>query len=166
MELSDNDIASIAIFLSGERLATFHAITGSTKEAILLHQQMLQLGITLMAVTAVVEIATRNAICERISGQFGAGWLRNPPPPFAWEKSEREKISQAESSARKAMYAKKNQADKKALEALAFPGGVPANLSHEAISKARQKQIPVADGQIITQLTMFSGKDCFPPITK
>lgn len=162
MELLDHDIATISIFLSGDRLATFHAITGSTKEAILLHQQMLQLGITLMAVTAVIEIATRNAICERITSQFGGGgWLRTPPATFIWEKSEHDKICQAEASARKALYSKKNQADKKALDALAYPSGVPAHLTHEQISKARQKQIAVADGQVIAQLTMFFWKRLF-----
>lgn len=162
MELLDHDIAAVSIFLSGERLATFHTITGSTKEAILLHQQMLQLGTTLMAVTAVIEIATRNAICERVANQFGdRGWLRNPPHPFIWELSEREKIKQAESSARKALYAKKNQADKKALDLLAYPDGVPTQLSHEEISKTRQKQIIVTDGQVIAQLTMFFWKRLF-----
>lgn len=162
MELLDHDIASIALFLSSERLATFHTITGSQKEAILLHQQMLQFGTTLMTVTAVIEIATRNAICERITSQFGGGgWLRTPPAPFVWEKSEEDKIRQAELSARKAIYAKKNQMDKHALDSLAYPNGVPANLTHEEISKARQKQIIVADGQVIAQLTMFFWKRLF-----
>lgn len=156
MELLDHDIASIALFLSSERLATFHAITGSQKEAIFLHQQMLQFGTTLMTVTAVIEIATRNAICERITSQFGGGgWLRTPPAPFAWEKSEEDKIRQAEVSARKALYAKTNQIDKHALEALAYSKGIHENLTNEEISKARQKQIVVTDGQVIAQLTMF-----------
>lgn len=133
MELTDQDIASIAMFLSSERLATFHAIAGSTKDAILLHQQMLCFGTTLMSVTAVIEIATRNAICERISGQLGGGgWLRTPPPSLVWKPSELEKIKQAERSARKAAYSKKSQ-----------------------------KQIVVADGQIIAQLTMFFWKRLF-----
>jgi hypothetical protein len=161
MDLLGHDIAAISMFLSSDRLATFHAITGSTKEAILLHQQMLQLGTTLMAVTAVIEIAARNSICDQITSQFGGGWLRNPPSSFVWEKSERDKISQAEASARKAIYSKKSQSDKKALDAIAYPNGIQAGLDHEAISKARQKQISVADGQIIAQLTMFFWKRLF-----
>ncbi|MBY8604161.1 hypothetical protein K7N18_04875 [Burkholderia arboris] len=161
MDLLDHDVASVSIFLSSERLATFNAITGSIKEAILLHQQMLQLGTTLMTVTAVIEISCRNSISEQLSTLLGSGWLRNPPASFAWKDSERSKIVQAEGSARKALYSKKSQADKKALDALAYPGGVPAGISHDTLSKARQKTITVSDGQVIAQLTMFFWKRLF-----
>ena len=162
MDLLDHDIASISAFLSSERLATFRAITGSTKEAILLHQQMLQFGTTLMSVTAIIEIAVRNAICERITARLGGGgWLRTPPAPFDWEPAEKDKIRSAEGSARKALYAKMSHPAKKALDAHAYPGGIPAGLSHDAISKARQRTIPVADGQVIAQLTMAFWKRLF-----
>jgi len=162
MDLLDHDIASIAAFLSGERLATFQSITGSTREAILLHQQMLQFGTTLMSVTAVIEIAVRNAICERISIQLGGGgWLRTPPASFIWDNSEKSKIGAAESSARKAAYAKMPHSGKKSLDALVFPGGIPPGLSHDEISKERLKRIVVADGQIIAQLTMAFWKRLF-----
>jgi len=163
MDLLAHDIAAVSVFLSSDRLATFHAITGSTKEAILLHQQMLQLGTTLMTVTAVIEIATRNSICEQLSTLFGGGtgWLRTPPAGFAWESSEHGKIVQAEASARKAQYTKKSKAEKMALELLAYPGGVPAALTSEVVTKAKQKKILVADGQVIAQLTMFFWKRLF-----
>lgn len=162
MDFLDHDIASISAFLSSERLATFQAITGSTKEAILLHQQMLQFGTTLMSVTAVIEIAIRNAICERITALLGGGgWLRTPPAPFSWEPSERSKIGMAEASARKAAYAKMPQGIKKSLDPVAFPHGIPPGNTHEEISKARQKAIVVADGQVIAQLTMAFWKRLF-----
>lgn len=162
MELLEHDIASISAFLSSERLATFQAITGSTKEAILLHQQMLQFGTTLMSVTAVIEIAIRNAICERITALLGGGgWLRTPPAPFMWDPAEKSKIGLAEASARKAAYAKLPHSAKKALDGIAYRGGVPATLTHEESSKARQKAIVVADGQIIAQLTMAFWKRLF-----
>ena len=162
MELLEHDIAAISIFLSIERLATFHLITGSTKEAILLHQQTLEFGTMLMKVTAVIEIAIRNAICERITNQFGGGgWLRNPPAPFIWDESEKNKIRDAERSARKSIYSKKTQAEKKALDILAYPGGIPADQTHDFISKARQKVIIVSDGRVIAQLTMFFWKRLF-----
>ena len=164
MDLLDHDVASISTFLSSERLATFHAITGSTQEAILLHQQMLQFGTTLMSVTAVIEIAIRNSICDRITSMFGGGgWLRTPPPPFTWDDAEKSKIGQAESSARKAAYAKLTHTQKKALDALAYPHGVPAGVTHEQLSKARQKTIVIADGQLIAQLTMAFWKRLFSP---
>lgn len=162
MDLLDHDIASISAFLSSERLATFQAITGSTKEAILLHQQMLQFGTTLMSVTAVIEIAIRNAICERITALLGGGgWLRTPPAPFAWEPSEKSKIGQAEASARKAAYAKMPHAMKKSLDPVAFPHGIPPGHTHDEIAKERQKAIVVADGQVIAQLTMAFWKRLF-----
>ena len=162
MDLLDHDIASISAFLSSERLATFQAITGSTKEAILLHQQMLQFGTRLMSVTAVIEIAIRNAICERITMLLGGGgWLRTPPAPFSWDPSEKSKIGQTETSARKAAYAKMPHSTKKSLDLLAFPKGVPAGRTHDEISKARQRTILVADGQIIAQLTMAFWKRLF-----
>lgn len=162
MELLDHDIASISAFLSSERLATFQAITGSTKEAVLLHQQMLQFGTTLMSVTAVIEIAIRNAICERITALLGGGgWLRTPPTPFAWAPSEKSKIGLAEASARKAVYAKMSHSTKKLLDSVAFPQGIPPGRTHDEISKARQKAIVVADGQVIAQLTMAFWKRLF-----
>jgi len=162
MDLLEHDIASISAFLSSERLATFHEITGSTKEAILLHQQMLQFGTTLMSVTAVIEIAVRNAICERITALLGGGgWLRTPPQPFVWEPAEKSKIGAAEASARKAAYAKMPHGVKKALDAVAFPHGIPPGHTHDQISKARQREIAVADGQVIAQLTMAFWKRLF-----
>jgi len=162
MDLLDHDIASVAEFLSSERLATFQRITGSMREAIFLHQQMLQFGTTLMSVTAVIEIAIRNAICERITIQLGGGgWLRTPPASFIWDNSEKSRISAAESSARKAVYAKMSHSGKKSLDAIVFPSGIPRGLSHEDISKERLKKIIVADGQIIAQLTMAFWKRLF-----
>ena len=115
-----------------------------------------------MSVTAVIEIAIRNAICERISALLGGGgWLRTPPTSFSWEPSEKSKIAQAEASARKAVYAKMPHATKKSLDPLAFPSDIPAGRTHDEISKARQKTIVIADGQIIAQLTMAFWKRLF-----
>lgn len=162
MDLLEHDIASISTFLSSERLATFHAITGSTKEAILLHQQMLRFGTTLMSVTAVIEIAVRNAICDRITAMFGGGgWLRMPPPPFAWKDAEKSKIVTAEGSARKAAYAKLTHSQKKALDAIAYPDGASHGITHEKQAKDRQKTIIISDGQLIAQLTMAFWKRLF-----
>jgi hypothetical protein len=157
--LTEDEVAAVALFLSGERLATFHAFAGTTRDAINLHQQMLHLASSLMGVTAVVEIALRNSICDRLSEHFQvAGWLLRPPVPFQWHESERVKINQAVRSAQRAAYAKKNQDDKRALDATAFPNGVPAAISHDDRSNARQRAITVATGQVIAQLTMFFWK--------
>ncbi|MFM0174162.1 hypothetical protein [Paraburkholderia sediminicola] len=87
--LTDQEISAVAALLSGERLSIFHAMAGTTRAAVALHQQMLQLAGALMSVTAVVEIALRNAVCDRLSDHFGVdGWLRRPPAPFAWKDEE------------------------------------------------------------------------------
>jgi hypothetical protein len=52
--LTEEEVAAVALFLSGERLATFQALAGTTRDAINLHQQMLHLASSLMGVTAVV----------------------------------------------------------------------------------------------------------------
>lgn len=71
-------------------------MAGTTRAAIALHQQMLQLAGALMSVTAVVEIALRNSVCDRLGDHFGVdGWLRRPPVPFVWKDEERGKIEAA-----------------------------------------------------------------------
>jgi hypothetical protein len=161
-ELNDTEVAAITIFLSVERLTAYTQLTGSNREAIALHQQVLQVGTCLMAVIAVVEIALRNAVCERMSQHFGSpDWLRNPPAPFSWRRSEGVKVIDAEKSARRAAYSKLSQAEKHALDALAFPAGRPPNLSHSDRAKARQAQIPVSNGKVIAEVTMYFWKRLF-----
>jgi hypothetical protein len=161
-ELTDSDVAALAIFLSAERLAAYTRLTGSAREAIALHQEILQVGTSLMTVIAVIEIALRNSVCERLGQHFGSpDWLRNPPTPFAWRDQERAKIIDAERSARRAAYSKLSQADKHALDALAFSSGKPPNLSHSARAKARQAQIAVSNGKVIAEVTMYLWKRLF-----
>jgi hypothetical protein len=50
---------------------------------------------------------------------------------------------------------------KKSLDAVAFPHGIPLGHTHDEISKARQRAIVVADGQVIAQLTMAFWKRLF-----
>lgn len=162
MDLLDRDVESIATFLSNERLETLRRITGSMRESIFLHQQMLRFGTTLMSVIAVIEIAIRNEICEKLATQFGGGgWLRTPSDSFAWGYTEKDKIKKATSSARKEVYAKMLHFEKKNLDMRVFPNGIPRGFKHDEISKERIKHIPVADGQIIAQLTMVFWKRLF-----
>lgn len=160
--LTDEEITAIAALLSGERLGTFQAMAGSTRAAVALHQEMLQLAGALMSVTAVVEIALRNAVCDKLTEYFGIeGWLRRPPAPFMWKDEERGKIEAAVRSAQRAAYTKLNASDKRALDEVAFRRGVPPGLRHEFRLDARQKTISVRSGQLITQLTMYFWKRLF-----
>jgi hypothetical protein len=159
LPIEDADLAEITKLLSPERLSNLHQLTGNSRMAIEFHQKTLRLGADLMNIIAVIEIALRNSICENLGQHFGqADWLLNPPPPFQWKESERNKIGQALDSARRAEYSKLSQADKHALDALAFPNGRPANLPHTQRSKRRRTHIQVTDGKIIAELTFYIWK--------
>ncbi|MEQ1937700.1 hypothetical protein ABMA46_05535 [Mesorhizobium sp. CN5-321] len=159
MPIEDTDTAALTLLLSPERLATLSQLTGNVKAAIELHQETLRLGAALMNITASIEIALRNAICENLGQHFAvAGWLLNPPAPFQWKEPEIKKIKLALDSARRSEYAKLSQAEKHALDALAFPNGSPAHLSHLNRAKARRAQIHVSDGKIIAELTFYIWK--------
>lgn len=158
---NDADFADLVRFLSLERLATFQAITGSTGEAISLHQQTLRLGSQLMMVTAVIEVALRNAVYERLEGYYGQpDWLIAPPATLVWVPSESAKIKQAIKSARREKYAKMTLPQKRHLDSL-IPGGAPAGpgkMAYQRLVAARQAQIAVPVGQVMAQLTFFFWK--------
>ncbi|CUJ76141.1 hypothetical protein ACWV16_23860 [Achromobacter xylosoxidans] len=158
---SDVDFADLVRFLSIERLATFQAITGSTGEAISLHQQTVRLGSQLMVLTAGIEVALRNAVYERLENYYGKpDWLVTPPTGLVWIPSESVKIKQAIKSARREKYAKMNQIQKRHLDML-IPGSLPAGtgkMAHQRLVALRQEQIGIPVGQIMTQLTFFFWK--------
>lgn len=160
--LSDHEIAIAASLLSSERLAAFVRITGTERDAYLLHQQMMAVASALMPVMGLIEIALRNAICDRLSAMFGTqDWLNNPPAPFAWRGEESTSLTRAIRQGQRAEYAKKSNAEKKALEAIAYPKGAPANASHEHRAKRRQQAIQINTGQQIAQLTIHFWKRLF-----
>ncbi|MEO5808203.1 hypothetical protein [Devosia sp.] len=103
--MEDADLAALTVLLSPERLGSLNALTGNVSAAVELHQETLRLGAALMNVTASIEIALRNAICENLAQHFGAaGWLLAPPAPFHWKEAEANKIKQALESARRGEY--------------------------------------------------------------
>jgi hypothetical protein len=162
MELSDEALAAVTLLLSGERLGTFLAIAGSPRPAIALHQQTLQVAGSLMSVTAIVEIALRNSVCDHLTGHFGTGdWLRNPPVPFIWREQEKTRIGEAIASAQRAAYTKLDAAQKRAIDERVFRKGVPVELSLQRHSKIRQRSLSVSNGQLIAQLTLFFWKRLF-----
>ena len=158
-----NMTTNLLRYLSIERLSTFVTLTGSQTEAITLHQETLRLGTMLMTVLAQIEITLRNAICEQLDSQFsGTAWLLNPPQPLVWAQPEKNKIKEAEKNARRTIYAKLTQNEKRAIDAALFPSGIPAQfngkLGHKRIVVARQNALTISMGQIIAQLTFFFWK--------
>jgi hypothetical protein len=164
MQLKDEDIAVLTALLSPERLANLTQLTGSAEAAIELHQETLRLGSALMNVTAVVEIALRNAICDNLSQHFGSpNWLLQPPAPFQWKEIEQKRVTAALDSARRAEYSKLTQGGKNALDLHAFPTGRPADLSHLKRAQKRRQQISVSTGKVIAELTLYFWKRLYGP---
>lgn len=160
--LQDEEIPRIGSYLSSERLAAFHAITGSDRDAIDLHQKVLRVGTTLAPIVALIEIAIRNTVSEKLRAAFGTSdWLRHPPQPFAWGDEQSNAIKTAVKHAQRAAYAKLSNVDKRALDHVAYPGGVPAGVTHEQRVKSRQRSIAVGHGQVIAQLTLYFWKRLF-----
>lgn len=163
IQLQQNDIAIIVTLLSSDRLATLYRITNSHDAAIELHQDMLHINKCLMAIIAVLEISTRNSICDLLHHQFAAhpGWLRSPPLPFTWKQVEAAKIKKAVKDAQRAKYAKLNHQDKLALDAIAYPAGNAADFTHDEKSAERRKHLIVSDGDVVAQLTLGFWKKLF-----
>ena len=123
---TDGELAEAAALLSSERLAEFLRIAGTERDAVEIHQLCLSVAGALTPVVGLLEIALRNAICRELREAFGVpDWLTNPPPPFAWKGDEKEKLKQGSAHARRAVYTKMTGAEKRALDALAFPSGPP-----------------------------------------
>jgi len=157
------DDSSIVWLLSPERLAPFLAITGTERDAIALHNQSLQLNAAIMPVIALIEIGLRNAISEQLRARLGVpNWLTAPPRShLVWHGKETASIANAIVHAQRAAYAKLTNAEKKALDTLAYPAGVPVGLPRARRVRARQKQITVGIGQTIAQLTLSFWKGLF-----
>ena len=164
MPFEPSDIRSLVRLLSPERLKVLTTLTGSENSAIDLHQETLRIGSFLMHVTATVEIALRNAVCENLGRYFGVPtWLTQTPVHFRWREPERQKIEQAIDSARRAEYAKMSQVEKARLDVLAYPNGRPPNTSHLKRSKDRRKRIVVSEGKVIAELTLYFWKRLYGP---
>ncbi len=163
--LAAADVHAIQTLLSAERLATFQALTASglPEDAIELHQATMSLGISIMAVTGLIEVSLRNAVCHAMNSNFkGSHWLRKSPPnSFKWAYLETKSIATATKQAQRAAYSKMTGGEKTALDTLAYPNGVPSNTKHRTIAQNRQSMIAVPDSQVIAQLTIHFWKRMF-----
>lgn len=160
--IPDDNLADALSLLSAERLGVYTSITGDVRAAIELHNLMLQTSAALMPVTGIIEIALRNAICDRLGRHFEtADWLQNPPAPFGWRGEESDALRRAKRHVQQAGYAKRNQYHKRQLDKLASPDGVPEALSHLDRVKARRQQIPITFGQLVAQMTLGFWKRLF-----
>lgn len=164
IDMSAEEVGQLVQLISSERLKKLVDLTGSETQAIELHQAVLGVGCQLMKVIATVEIALRNAVVGNLTAHFGvSNWLQQPPISFQWRQMERDNIRKAVDSAKRAKYAKMTQAEKAALETLAYPNGRPATVSHAQRAKARRSHIPVSEGKVIAELTLHFWKRLYGP---
>ncbi len=162
--LTPGNIQEIQKFLSGERLSTFLDLTVSKNndDAIELHQTTMNLGVSILAVTGLIEISLRNSVCHAMNSVFGNQWLRTPPPnSFNWSYLENNSILKAIGQAQRTAYSKLTTSQQVALDKSAYPNGVPTNTKHTKRAKERQKTIIVPDSQVIAQLTIHFWKRLF-----
>ncbi|MGT2493636.1 hypothetical protein ACU4GD_31920 [Cupriavidus basilensis] len=159
--LSDEELAAVAVLLSSDRLSTFERLAGSNRGTIALHQEMLRLAASLMTVTAVVESALCNAVCDRLTGSssacrsFGYATL-DRPLQLGRRRTGQDHPSQ-EKRAEGRLRQTRPGAKRKLDGGLRSRGGVaPAGIPHEQLSKVRQAAIPVPMGQVVAQLTMYA----------
>ncbi|NOD86369.1 hypothetical protein [Ruegeria sp. HKCCD6119] len=162
--LSPSDTNEISGFLSAPRLGTFQALTKQQKpeDAIELHQATMSLGVSIMAVTGLIEVAIRNSACNALNDAFQVSdWLTNPPTSLNWSAIEISSIKKATKNAQRAKYSKLTGQQKSALDAVAFPNGKPQGIKHRKIAEKRQSTIAVSEGEIVAQLTMHFWKRLF-----
>lgn len=162
--MNSTELAALEKLLSKPRLGTYLNLTksGRAEDAVELHQATMSLGVALLGITSLIEVALRNSICTELDITFGgAGWLRSPPSSLAWSALEVHAIKKAESQAKRSEYSKKSHADKQLLDAVAFPQGVPPGIKHKKLAQKRQETINVSDGQVVAQLTFHFWKRLF-----
>jgi len=154
----------IVDYISEERLKTYTEQTDRRERAIALHNQTLQLGSSLMSMIALFELALRNSTNMRIIETFGDhNWLIPGSTSVPLLKKEKNAAKTAVKHARKAAYSKLSYKEKGYLDAFAFPGGIPVDITHEEKTSERQKMFVVSHGQIVSQTTFHFWKRLFSP---
>jgi hypothetical protein len=152
-------------FISAERLKTYRQHTDRDKKAVALHNHTLQLGSSLMAMIALLELSLRNITNHRLIEDFGdEEWLLPGHTTLPLKAFEMKAISTAYSHAQKATYSKLTYREKADLDNQVYPNGIPPNTKHKTIVKKRQSLFMPSHGQVISQTTlslwkrMFSGE--------
>ena len=101
MTIRSDEVEAIVGLISQERLNALLELTGSPIDAITLHQDTLSLGAHLMNITATIEIALRNTVCNNLEQHFAPiNWLNYASLPFQWREREKKNIVDAYKNAR------------------------------------------------------------------
>lgn len=146
-------------FISSERLAKYEEHTDNRKKAVALHNHTLQLGSSLMAMIALMELALRNSTNHRLISYFGdANWLLPNHTSVPLREAELKAARAAFQHAQRAAYSKLSYKQKSDLDSRAFPNGKPDGISHKKTVEKRQSLFDVSHGQVISQTTLFFWK--------
>ena len=146
-------------FISAERLKTYLDHTDRARNAVALHNHTLQLGSSLMAIIALLELSLRNVTNQQLIDDFGdSEWLLPGHAAVPLKPIDQSTISKAYSHAQKAAYSKLSYREKTDLDAQAYPNGIPPNTKHKTVVKKRQALFTPAHGQVISQTTLLLWK--------
>lgn len=142
-------------FISTERLKTYQNHTDQQKKAVALHNHTLQLGTSLLAMIALLELSLRNITNQLLIEDFGDDeWLLPGHTALPLKPFECNAISKAYSHAQKAAYSKLSYKEKTDLDIQAYPQGIKPNTKHKTIVKKRQALFSPSHGQVISQTTL------------
>ncbi len=149
-------------YVSDARLRPYSDICDNEKDAIELHGEAMLIGSALLSVIALFEIALRNRVHSQLGKDFGTNdWLVTVPNSVPLAKSELDLRSKAMKQARQDRYSKLTNTEKRNLDAVAYPDGLPAGIKHTTLSKKRQSVITVSEGEIVAHTTLFFWKRFF-----
>ena len=169
LELTEDESNRIVNWLSQGRINGFYLQEKSIPKAIIKHNEALNLGALTLPIIAILEIAIRNSIYYKLCELFGNdAWLEVSPTYTIngrvlnyWDSNILRQLDTATNHARRENYSKLSNSEKIALDALAFPNGVPTNFGHFKRAKRRQKAIVLTREEILTQLTLGFWKSMF-----
>lgn len=162
MKIKATSVPDAIRMISPERFREFQAFTGSDSHGVTLHQHSTCVSGGFMPLVALTEIALRNCVNEAMARHLGVqDWLLMQPLSAVLKPEEVNRVNKGIRDAQRAMYAKLTNQEKVALDVLAFPNGVPANITHDKRVNLRQRQITVTQGRVIAQLTIYFWKRLF-----
>ena len=151
-------------YVSTARLKPYADLCANERDALELHGEAMLIGSSLLAVIALIEIALRNRVHSQISESFSEpNWLTADPSPVPLQKSEEGLVKQARKQAQKDRYSKLTNKEKRLLDNIAYPNGVPNTIRHDTLSKKRQEAIALSEGEVVAHTTIFFWKRFFAP---
>lgn len=152
------------VYVSQARLQPYLAVCKNLEDALDLHSEAMLIGSTLLSLIAMIEIALRNRLHQQMGTDFGnKDWLTTDPCPVPLQPSEIDVRSKAVRQARMDRYSKLTNKEKRQLDLVAFPQGMPETIKHSTLSKRRQSVITLKEGEVVAHTTLFFWKRFFAP---